>query len=531
MKICEIAYQMWQLSQRRTVQCFSKALNMPQQVQRQILLSTIQRNKNTAFGKRYHFHAISTLEEYQNRVPLCEYADIESDINRIKNGESSILTDDKITHLIPTSGTTSAAKLIPYTKRLQSQFNAGIGPWIADLVRLFPDLLRGPAYWSISPTIAVQQNSSVVPIGFEDDTSYLGFFGRWLIQSTLAVPNDVRHICDENDFRYLTLLHLLRAKDLRLVSIWHPSFWSLLMERLDQWWLQLVYDLQHGTCNLPSGSRLKIRFGKKRIRDLKNTKPDDWKAIWPKICVISAWGDAAAELPFSQLQRDWSHTYCQPKGIISTESFLSLPWQGKYPAAVCSHFIELLGDDGRCVDLASAEKDGVYEPVLTTAGGLYRYRSGDRIQVTDFLACTPTFRLLGRSKSTSDICGEKLHEIHVKRAIDKSLQYLNIDATFCMLAANDLQPPTHYELFIALTNGQQQILLDKLKCMLEVQLCANPHYAYARKLGQLRALSVCQVGEDAPSRYLKRMQSNGQQLGNIKPAILSNMGKWRSFLK
>jgi len=44
-------------------------------------------------------------------------------------------------------------------------------------------------------------------------------------------------------FRWTTLLMLLRARELRLISVWHPSFLALLFEPLPLWWDGLLDDL------------------------------------------------------------------------------------------------------------------------------------------------------------------------------------------------------------------------------------------------------------------------------------------------
>ena len=72
-----------------------------------------------------------------------------------------------------------------------------------------------------------------IPIGFEDDTFYLGGWRR-LAQAVMAVPSHVRFLSDMEAFRYATLLFLIRVRSLKLVSVWNPTFLSLLVERLPE---------------------------------------------------------------------------------------------------------------------------------------------------------------------------------------------------------------------------------------------------------------------------------------------------------
>jgi hypothetical protein len=36
----------------------------------------------------------------------------------------------------------------------------------------------------------------------------------------------------------------------------------------------------------------------------------------------------------------------QSKGLLATEAVVTIPWRGRYPLAVTSHFFEFLSDEG-----------------------------------------------------------------------------------------------------------------------------------------------------------------------------------------
>src|SRR5207253_3840795 len=105
--------------------------------------------------------------------------------------------------------------------------------WIIDLLRQHPQAAMGPAYWSVTPVLrAAEKEKSAIPIGFEADTAYLGGAQQKLVDSVMAVPAALQHAPSLETFRYATLLALLRCRDLRLISVWHPSFLSLLLDAL-----------------------------------------------------------------------------------------------------------------------------------------------------------------------------------------------------------------------------------------------------------------------------------------------------------
>src|SRR3990172_2405229 len=94
-----------------------------------------------------------------------------------------------------------------------------------------------------------------------------------LLESPLAVPNPVKHIRDVSAFRYVTLLFLLKCKDLRLISVWNPTFLTLLLAPLPQWWDSLLKDIANGSITPPAAIEENL------LRSLnKKLKPDVQRA-------------------------------------------------------------------------------------------------------------------------------------------------------------------------------------------------------------------------------------------------------------
>ena len=228
-----IANSLWLASNLPAARRFRRALSQPAAAQTQLLQNYLTQNRDTAFGKVHGFVGIKNYADFASRVPLNTYEDLQPWIERIRRGEHCVLTSEPITHFIPTSGSSGARKLIPFTAGLQREFNCAIGPWIADLYRRHPSVVFGTAYWSISPAVQIADaESSAVPTGFDDDSAYLGGARKRLVNSVMAAPSELSLVSDMEQFKYLTLLCLLRQSDLRLISIWHPSFLSLLLDAL-----------------------------------------------------------------------------------------------------------------------------------------------------------------------------------------------------------------------------------------------------------------------------------------------------------
>ena len=57
-------------------------------------------------------------------------------------------------------------------------------------------------------------------------------------------------------------------------------------------------------------------------------------------------------------------------------------------------------------------------------------------------------------------------------------------------------------------------------------LCANFHYAYCRRLGQLGPVAAYRVAGDGRRIYVDACVARGRRAGDVKPALLSPHGDW-----
>jgi hypothetical protein len=351
---------------------------------------------------------------------------------------------------------------------LLAEFQRGIAAWVADLFLHNPAMLAGKSYWAISPAANESQS-------FADDTEYLGRTG-WLARATLAVPPSVRHIANMEEWRRETLQHLVACRDLAFISIWHPSFLTLLLGGI--------------------------------------TEP---AKLWPKLRVISCWADAAAEQPAAELAKLFPQARIQPKGLIATEGFVSLPLWDRAGAAlsVRSHFFEFL-DSGGIVRLAHELAPGAeYSVVLTTSGGLWRYSLHDRVRVVGFEGECPLLKFMGKENHVSDFFGEKVSEQQVRAAL------ATLRAQFMLVSCEDQA----YTLFLEAKEATEAQLAEA-GTALEAALQENVHYRYCRSLGQLNSVRVFRIREQAAPKYLAECQARGRRLGDVKPMVLQRDSGW-----
>lgn len=542
------ANAVWSAMAQRARRRFRAALREPGSTQQALLVGYLERNARTAFGREADFEAVlaagspaDVVAAYQEAVPVRSYDDFDPFVARIAAGERDVLTAEPVLRLAPSSGSTTAAKLVPQTATAARELSRAVDAWIGDLYRRVPALLGGQAYWSITPAVSFDAIAAArfggvrpaVRIGFDDDAAYLGGLRRRLVDAILAVPNEVSGVTDPAAFQYVTLLFLMRARSLRLISVWHPSFLLQLLDAIERWGDRLAADLANGTLTPPGAiapdvhARLRGRLvpTPQRAAEIRRLRSRDAASIWPGLTVVSCWGDGPAQSCARRLARALPHVTLQPKGLIATEAVVSIPFGDRHPLAIGSHFFEFVDGRGRPHPAHALETGAEYDVVVTTGSGLYRYALGDRIVVTGWVEATPSIAFAGRSDRVSDRFGEKLSDGFVTAVLTQIFAATS-PPRFAMLAPETTEGGVAYTLLVE----PEDALPDRLDASLERALRQNPHYAWCVDLGQLRPARVVRVGPDADRAYLQACVARGQRLGDVKPAALQREDGWEARL-
>lgn len=524
-----------------------------------VLKRILAGNRDCEFGREHHFREIATVEAYQQGVPVRAYEDFEPYIERIADGSPEVLTAEHVQQFGLTSGSTRASKLVPYTTSLVNEFQEGIDPWVFYLFRAFPRIFSGKTYWSVTPVGERKSHTSGgIAIGFDDEQQYFSPLTRWVLGSIMAVPSSLAQVKNMDTFHYVTLRLLLQEKTLSWVSVWNPSFLTLLLEPLDANFSRLIEDMRRGTlfvaaeiepslrsaivplCKVNPARAAELTSLYEAWRGKPFTEPQSagrtlYEAIWPRMRVISCWahGNAAHAVP--ALRAYFPRAVIQPKGLLATEAFVSFPFKDDLSAlSLLSHFFEFEEADKPepAIKLAHELRPGRrYAIIVTTGGGLYRYRLNDMIEVVDFYRYCPLIRFVGRQSKVVDICGEKLNEEFARVTIANALKKHELKAAFWMMAPQwPANARPYYTLFIQFDAGTaiDEGRLQGLAHEIDETMQESYHYEYARRLGQLDGcrLFVIAPDSDAFHTYLTVCSGLGQRLGDIKPAALHTYPGW-----
>ena len=536
----------WLAGQRADHRAFGAALARPADVQGARLRALLERNAACEYGRRFDFGRITTPRDYQDAVPVIEAAGLGPWVDAIKEGRGRVLTTERVLIFETTGGSTGAPKFVPYTASLLEEFRRALAAWVVDLYTARPALQAGGAYWAVSPAARARTvTPGGIPVGFDDDAQYFGPMPRWALRHLFLTPPELPAVEDMGASRYVTLRFLLDSPDLAFISVWNPSFLTLLVGALKRWALPVIDDIEHGTLRPPvplprhleTSLRRRLvprparaRAFRRLLARANGLRPAD---LWPRLGLISCWTDASAARFLPELEAAFPGVEIQGKGLLATEGVVSIPLIGHPGAAVAvtSHFYEfadLESPSARPRLVHELELGRRYSVIVTTGGGLYRYALGDIVRVVGHRGATPLVEFMGRAGVASDLCGEKLGESHVARALDAAAARLALRCPFMLLAPEWASPP-YYALFVEAPDVSDPVLA-RLAGEVERGLLDSPSYAYCRRLGQLGPVRPFRVHQDAAAAYVHRRTLLGQRAGAVKSAVLDRAPGWRAHM-
>lgn len=538
-----LANMLWFAYSAVRARVWRRASKQVQAMQARVLEKILVRNALTAFGKGHGFGTIGSVEVFQKTVPIRSYEDMKPFIDEIAAGQEGVLTSEPVRRFGISSGSTSASKLVPYTAALVGEFQEGIDPWMYNLMNDHPRILSGKTYWSVTPIGDRERRSTGgILIGFGDERAYFNRFTRFVLGTIMTVPAELALVRDMQAFRYATLRFLVQERSLSWVSVWNPTFAALALDPLEGWLDLLIHDVETGRMSVDLGVSPEVdmrihaglRKSKRRARELRLIRSKQegtlYERIWPNLRLISCWAHGNAKDAVAQLRTYFPRAIIQPKGLIATEAFVSFPFRDDVSAlSITSHFFEFEAVEEKIVKLAHELETGKrYSVIVTTGGGLYRYRLNDIIEVAGYAHECPLIRFIGRQDKVVDLCGEKLNEAFVVNVATHAMDRSGVQPQFWMVAP-DMNGHQHpgYVLFVQAASSET-VVFRSLQQEIEVGLRSNFHYDYCRRLGQLRELRifVIEAGTHPRETYLSVCTEQGQRLGDIKPAALHSFGHW-----
>lgn len=360
----------------------------PWEVQAEQFRLLMSYGAQTDYFRHYDMHAYDSVETYQRRIPVVNYDDIQTEIERMRRGEENILWPGKVGWFAKSSGTTGdRSKYIPVTDEIlhQCHFQGG-----RDTMALFAYYHPRSKAFS-GKTLTLGGSHRLDPLGGGVQS---GDLSAILIHNAPGWVNRLRepstHIALIPDFERKVDAICWRCSKQRVTAFVGVPSWNLvLMNRM-----------------------------------LEYTGTDNLLEVWPDLSLFIHGGVSFAPyreqyrrlIPSSQMK--YMETYNASEGFfalqdnLSTSNMLLMLDYG-----VFYEFLPVgeLDRPEKAVTLADVEIGVNYAMIISTSGGLWRYMIGDTVEFTSL--APHKIRITGRTKSYINAFGEEIVIDNAERAV------------------------------------------------------------------------------------------------------------------
>src|SRR5215218_5392396 len=516
---------------QRAVRRFDNLSRAPAQAQQRLLREILGTNAGTEFGRRHGFGSIATFRDFQERVPISSYEDLEPYINAEMLGQSNQLTRHPPVLFTTTSGTTGASKYIPMTSEGKRAKSRLMWLWLSALYRDHPGIASGRMLSVVSPEIE-SYSPGGIPCGSESGHAYRTMPGP--VKSMYTAPYGVFAI-EDYEAKYYTLLRLAAGQDISCIATVNPSTIVLLADRLAHHGEAIIRDVRDGSLSsdvaVPPELRasLHLRPDPQRARRLEQAARSGGGVLrpglaWPKLAAIGCWkgGTVGAYLarfdtlfPQRPPVRDFGYYATELRGSVPLSD------QGDAGAvAVGTNVLEFhpAGDDrapeGReLLPVERLEEGRRYFVYVTNASGLYRYDMNDIVEVAGHYGQTPLIRFIQKGKGVVSFTGEKLYEVQAIAAVDQALAALRGRYHFIAAVAELVDGTTPRLVFLIefddpVTEHDGSALVDRLDAALGEE---NDEYLTKRKSLRYSPPIIRVVRPGEYDHYRRRMVETGQR--------------------
>lgn len=371
-------------------------------VQRHMLADLLRRGANSEMGRRYDFRGIlkapDPAREYALRVPLVEYEEIRPDVMRMIHGEKDVLWPGVCRDYAQSSGTSGGkSKYIPITSdSLKRCHYRGATDCVAHYLRINPNsrIFSGKAF--------VLGGSFANEVNPPDSRVKIGDLSATLIRRINPLANHFR-VPDMKTALLPDWLDKLPAlveasKDADITNL----------SGVPSWFLTVIKNV------------MKAR-GVEKISD-----------AWPNLEVFFHGGISFE--PYRKIYESitdsekmhFVETYNASEGFFAVQNDLSDPAMLLIiDNDIFYEFLDINSPDAIPVPLWEVEAGKVYEVIITSSNGLWRYRLGDTVRVD---SVNPVkIRIAGRTKTFINAFGEELMEENAERAIASACRLLNAE--------------------------------------------------------------------------------------------------------
>ncbi|CAJ1956856.1 unnamed protein product [Sphenostylis stenocarpa] len=464
-------------------------------VQKKVLCEILSLNANVEYLRRHGLNGQTECDTFKKLLPVITYEDVQPDINRIANGDTSpILTSKPVTEFLTSSGTSGGErKLMPTIEEELGRRCMLYSLLMPIMSQFVPDLEKGKGMYlmfikceSKTPggIVARPVLTSYYKSPYFRDRPYDPYTNYTSPNETVLCPDSYQSMYSQ------LLCGLCQNKEVLRVGAIFASGFIRAIRFLEKHWTLLCNDIRTGTVN-PLISDTSVREAVMRIlkadpklADLihKECSKGSWQGIitrlWPntKYVDVIVTGTMAQYIPTLDYYSNGLPLVCTM--YASSECYFGVnlnplckPSQVSYTLIPTMCYYEFLPvnrtndlavpsrpsptslsqtQHQELVELVDVKLGQEYELVVTTHAGLYRYRVGDILRVTGFKNKAPQFSFVCRKNVVLSIDSDKTDEVELQNAMKNAVTHLvPFDAhvseyTSC---ADTTTIPGHYVLY------------------------------------------------------------------------------------
>lgn len=514
---------------KEALQFIEEVTGNADEVQKRVLSEILSRNAHVEYLKRHGLNGHTDRETFKKVMPVITYEDIQTDINRIANGDKSpILCSHPISEFLTSSGTSGGErKLMPTIEEelgrrsqlysllmpVMSQFVPGLDKGKGMYFLFIKSEAKTPGGLLARPVLTSYYKSShFKERPFDPYTNYTS-------------PNETILCPDSYQSMYSQMLcGLCLNKEVLRVGAVFASGFIRAIRFLEKHWPLLCSDIRTGTLNPQITDHsvreavMKILKPDPQLADFieKECGRDSWQGIitrlWPntKYIDVIVTGTMSQYIPTLDYYSNGLPLVCTM--YASSECYFGVnlnplckPSDVSYtliPTMAYFEFLPVHRNNGvtnsitmpkslngkeqqDLLDLADVKLGQEYELVVTTYAGLYRYRVGDVLRVAGFKNNAPQFNFICRKNVVLSIDSDKTDEVELQNVVKNAVTHLlPFDARLTEYTsyADTTKIPGHYVLYWELSlNGSTPVPPSVFEdCCLTIEESLNSVYRQGR---------------------------------------------------
>jgi hypothetical protein len=362
----------------------------PLETQEEVLFKLLAKASDSEWGKKFDFSSISSILEFQKRLPLQTYEDIIPVIERLRIGECNLIWPGENKWFAKSSGTTSTkSKFIPLSREsLEECHYRGAKDMLVVYTHNYPDT-------NIFSGKSLVLGGSHRINNFSNESLY-GDLSAILIENApfwvdlIRTPKTKIALLEDFEEKLRQITHLTVNENVTNIS------------GVPSWYLVLFKQILEYT-------------GKKNLRE-----------VWPNLEVFFHGG--ISFVPYKEQFRNfipdeemhYMESYNASEGFFglqddpqSNDMLLMLD------LGIFYEFIpadKINSDSPPVYTIGEVERGINYAMVISTNGGLWRYIIGDTIIFTSIKPYK--FRISGRTKQFINAFGEEVISDNAEKALD-----------------------------------------------------------------------------------------------------------------